>query len=359
MNLKDFKLDNVVHYIYKNKFIALFLIFMLNLPILSKNIGLSWIIVSLALFTSVVNNSFQIFGTFFLINKKTPKLKMFLFILIIFILTIFFSWIFCNHQIHFEKLNSIPYSNNLMLSSFLAPFVLMLLTYKKIPVSTTFLFVSLFSSTDVLHSIVSKTLHMYILAFLIGFILWKYIYPVIMKYLNRYVDLNKANENIKFWFVLQYFSTALLWFAWLFSNMSSVLVFAPREFSIKDLILLFILAGFVIYYLVDNMGGSMQHIVKNKQGTSNVKSATIINIIYGILIYIFQFEVNIPISTTWVFIGLMGGREFAITSNSNIAIISSIAQKNAVKKIILDFLYATIGVIISLSFVYIVKFIGI
>ena len=189
-----------------------------------------------------------------------------------------------------------------------------------------------------------------------GFILWKYIYPFFANKIQKYMNFTLLEvNNEKFWFIMQYLSTALLWFSWLFSNMSSALVFVPRQFDVKSLFVLLLFSSVIIYYLIDNMGGNMQQLIKNKKNTDNIKAATMINIVYGCLIYIFQFSVNIPISTTWVFIGLIAGREMAITSSKNILVVSDIIHKNSVKRIIFDLLHAVLGVIISLGFAMISK----
>lgn len=356
MVLENFRIKNIAQFLIENKLIFVFVILLSLLPMIFHNTGFAWITTILALFTSIANNSFQIFGTFFLINKKTPKWKMFLFIFGVFAVIILASWFLFNKELHFGKLNSIPYNNNLNIFHFLSPFVLIYLTHKKIPVSSTFLFTTLFSSGAVVHTILTKTIHIYILSFVFGFVLWKYIYPFFATKIQKYMksELLEMN-NEKFWFTMQYISTALLWFSWLFSNMSSALVFIPRQFDIKSLGILLLFSGIIIYYLIDNMGGNMQQLIKNKKNTDDIKSATMINIVYGCLIYIFQFSVNIPISTTWVFIGLIAGREIAITSSQNILIVSEIIHKNSVKRVIFDLLHAVLGVIISLGFAMISK----
>ena len=356
MDLENFKIKSITKYLMANKLIFIFVVLLSLLPLVFNDIGFAWITSILALSTSITNNSFQIFGTFFLINKKTSKMKMFLFIFGVFIVIILSSWFLFDKELHFGKLNSIPYDERLNIFYFLSPFVLIYLTHKKIPVSSTFLFTTLFSSGAVLHTILTKTVHIYILSFMISFVLWKYIYPFFLNKFEKYFNFKfSESDNSNFWFIIQYLSTALLWFSWLFSNMSSALVFIPRQFDIKSLLILFLFAGFIIYHLIDNMGGDMQQLIKNKKNTDNIRSATMINIVYGLLIYIFQFSVNIPISTTWVFIGLIAGREMAITSSQNILIVSNIVHKNSVKKVIFDLLHAVVGVIISLGFAMIAK----
>jgi len=45
---------------------------------------------------------------------------------------------------------------------------------------------------------------------------------------------------------------------------------------------------------------------------TDVRAATIVDFVYAIILFYFKIASNIPMSTTWVFIGLLGGRELAI-----------------------------------------------
>jgi hypothetical protein len=66
----------------------------------------------------------------------------------------------------------------------------------------------------------------------------------------------------------------------------------------------------VIFY---RSGGAIQKIVTTKTNTRDIRSATIIDFIYGWILLFFKELSNIPMSTTWVFLGLLAGRELAMT----------------------------------------------
>ena len=70
------------------------------------------------------------------------------------------------------------------------------------------------------------------------------------------------------------------------------------------------LLGYIFY----THGGKIQSVVLNKQGTRYVRSATIINVVYIGVLYFFKELNNLPMSTTWVFVGLLAGRELAIST---------------------------------------------
>ena len=66
-------------------------------------------------------------------------------------------------------------------------------------------------------------------------------------------------------------------------------------------------------YIFKSKGGKIQEIVNLKANTRNIRSATIIDFIYGIFLFVFGNLNPISMSTTWVFIGILAGRELAIT----------------------------------------------
>jgi len=61
-------------------------------------------------------------------------------------------------------------------------------------------------------------------------------------------------------------------------------------------------------------GGAIQKVVLDKTGTRYARSATIINIIYSVVLFYFKELNDLPMSTTWVFVGLLCGRELAIST---------------------------------------------
>jgi len=61
-------------------------------------------------------------------------------------------------------------------------------------------------------------------------------------------------------------------------------------------------------------GGKIQKIVVEKTGTRFVRSATMIDLVYAFILLFFKQYNDIPMSTTWVFVGLLCGRELAIST---------------------------------------------
>ena len=100
-------------------------------------------------------------------------------------------------------------------------------------------------------------------------------------------------------------------------------------------------------------GGKIQQIVLEKQHTRYVRSACIIDGAYFLCLYFFKELNNIPMSTTWVFVGLLCGRELAISTVSN----GSYRLKNVFPIVGKDFMKMMIGLGASLGIVLTIHYI--
>ena len=110
----------------------------------------------------------------------------------------------------------------------------------------------------------------------------------------------------------------------------------------------FVALLFIICY---KRGGEIQNIIKLKTNTQDIRSATIIDIVYAcILIYFLNLN-NIPMSTTWVFLGVLAGREIALYNR-----LRFITEKKVYKYILKDFTKAVIGLAVSILVVLIINY---
>jgi len=111
------------------------------------------------------------------------------------------------------------------------------------------------------------------------------------------------------------------------------------------LVIVFFIAG--LGYIFYQRGGKIQEIVLAKQSTKYVRSATMIDLVYAFLLLYFKQMNNIPMSTTWVFVGLLCGRELALntglTKKGNLKSIFPIVAK--------DFLKLIVGLLVSVAIV--------
>jgi hypothetical protein len=156
-----------------------------------------------------------------------------------------------------------------------------------------------------------KSIQGYLLAFVVGFIVYMVLSSLLEKRFMRKDSEGNVTPPNRTWIVLQWLSTGFLWSMWLIQDLANVFVYMPRSLSAWHLVMsLTVLVGMqaVIFY---QAGGAIQKVVTEKTNTTDVRSATIIDLVYGLILLYFKQLNNIPMSTTWVFLGLLAGRELA------------------------------------------------
>ena len=100
-------------------------------------------------------------------------------------------------------------------------------------------------------------------------------------------------------------------------------------------------------------GGKIQKIVLEKSGTRYVRSATIVDLVYAFILLFFKQYNDIPMSTTWVFVGLLCGRELAIATISG----GSYKIKSVWPIVGRDFLKMMIGLGVSVAIVLCIHYV--
>ena len=261
----------------------------------------------LAAYSVIANDSIQTLGTFLASNKAHFKwYTLWVAASIMMVFTIVYGWVNYDGDISYGRLTRIPFQEVQWYHA-MAPAVLLLLTRKGIPVSTTFLVLSAFASFTVLEKVLMKSIVGYGVAALAAYVIW----VVLERYINEKQD---HPEHVKFWRVGQWVTSGWLWFAWLQHDMANIAVFLPRQLMVGDLMMVLISSVAILGYVFYTGGGRIQEVVINKHGTRFARSSTIINLVYAFILFFFKELNDLPMSTTWVFVGLLTGRELAISS---------------------------------------------
>jgi hypothetical protein len=263
----------------------------------------------LAAYAVIANDSVQTLGTFIASNIRVFKWYwLWLAASVVLAFTIIYGWHINDGDISYGRLNKIP-PIEIQWYHAAAPAVLVLLTRIGIPVSTTFLVLSVFASTVVLEKMLMKSVVGYGLSAIVAYVLW----IVLSKFINEKFNTVKKGSR-KYWRTAQWLSTGFLWFSWLSHDMANIAVFLPRELPFD--IMIGAIAVLVIWLgvIFRSHGGKIQRIVLEKTGSRFMRSATIIDLIYACILYFFKELNDIPMSTTWVFVGLLTGRELAIAT---------------------------------------------
>lgn len=299
----------------------------------------------LSMYACVSNDIIQTLGTFLSVNKKTPFYYLWAFSVFVLTVTIVTGWVVNDGDMSFGLLTRIPVTPEFTFLYLLPPIILILLTRWGIPVATTFLVLSVFSVSDVsvIWMMLTKSVLGYVIAFVVAIIIYNIIGRPIERYFY-YTQKRSGNDKIsKWWIVAKWCSTAFIWSQWLVQDSAKLFVYLPRKASLSELI--FVLICFTIFLgiLTYNRGGDIQKIVKMKTNVQDPRSATIIDIIYAFLLLYFINLNNVPMSTTWVFIGLLAGREIALYQRLRFE-----SPKKMYKHIIKDLYKVTLGLIVSI-----------
>lgn len=263
----------------------------------------------LAAYSVIANDSVQTLGTFIGSNIKFFKWYwLWLAASVVLIGTITYGWYINDGDIAYGRLAKIPYQE-IQWYHAAAPLVLVILTRVGIPVSTTFLVLSVFASTVVLEKVLVKSIVGYGVAAVTAYLLWM----VISRFMNEKYDKVKK-EHRKFWRTAQWLATGFLWYSWLSHDMANIAVYLPRQLSVELLIGVQAVLVLGLAYIFYSSGGKIQQVVLEKSGTRFMRSATIIDLVYALILIYFKQMNSIPMSTTWVFVGLLTGRELAIAT---------------------------------------------
>ena len=270
------------------------------------------------------------------------------------ICTISYGWWAYDGDISYGRLTRIPYQE-IQWYHAVAPGILLLLTRIGIPVSTTFLVLSAFASTVVLEKMLVKSVVGYGLAAVVAYICW----IGISKFINEKFDEITTPWKISFWRNAVWVSSAYLWAAWLMHDVANIAVYLPRQLDISLLITVIVFFTVLLFYIFYIQGGPIQKVVLDKTGTRYARSATIINTIYAAVLYYFKVLNDLPMSTTWVFVGLLCGRELAIaTMNKDykFAYVFPLIGKDFLKMIF--GLSVSVGIVLAIHYIIIPNRIG-
>ncbi|NBC24353.1 MAG: hypothetical protein GVX78_01910 [Bacteroidetes bacterium] len=331
-----------------------------------------WVGFFLASYSVVGNDVIQTLGTFLTSNEdRAPWWTLWLFAAGILSIALIYG--FLQNDISYGRLERFTAPEVMPWYYLLPPIVLLLITRSGIPVSTTFMILTLFSIQDLpadlstlmgsifdteqkLGGMIYKSVLGYIIALSSGLI----IFTAISRFTERIFVLNPIPKGQRYiWTIIQWCTTAFLWFQWLSQDLANIYVYfgGGDDLNVFEFIVsLFIIVG-LLGYIFYRKGGAVQDIVRSKFNTADIRSATFIDLIYGIILYIFKYDYfgiwggKIPMSTTWIFVGLLAGREMGIV----------LVQNRYVARSILNMLFSDLGkiffgLVVSIGLVFLIKY---
>ncbi|MCB0705718.1 MAG: hypothetical protein KDC34_10430 [Saprospiraceae bacterium] len=333
-----------------------------------------WLGFALASYSVVGNDVIQTLGTFLTSNEKRVQWwVLWLYAGLI------LSYVLINgymlSDIDYGRLDKFTFPEIYNWYYLLPPLVLLVITRWGIPVSTTFMILTLFSLSDIpndlgamagsvfdtgtkLGGMIQKSMMGYLIAFSAAIVIYLSISRLTEKY---FIEHPITKNGSILWTIGQWFTTGFLWFQWLTQDLANIYIYLKGgmeltvvQFSISLVILLGLL-GYIFY----SRGGSVQQVVREKTNTADIRSATFVDLIYGIILYIFKDDYfglwggKLPMSTTWVFIGLLAGRELGIRLSLEKRITNKVG-----KMVVRDLGKIFFGLLVSIILVFLIKLIA-
>ena len=348
-----------------------------------------------AAYAVVGNDALQTLGTFIASNQQRHWTVLFAFAGTVLAVTFIVGWVINNGDPSFGRLSNANKYPEITVQWYhtLPPLVLLLVTRLGIPVSTTFMVLTIFATVGGFGSMIEKSLTGYALAFVVGL----GVYLLISRTLERYFDGSELSTHVPFgliglvgggfflsqyylfgtiddprvlvtgvglavaaeisalllafrvnrglyWVITQWVTTAYLWSIWLVQDFANIFVFLPRDLSAAQGFTGLVITLAFLAYTFANAGGPVQRILRTKTNVVDIRSATIIDFFYASLLFFFKEVSDIPLSTTWVFLGLIAGREygFALT-RSAVTLVAAVIDTAE------DAAKAFIGIVISID----------
>ncbi|WP_199564664.1 hypothetical protein [Parvularcula marina] len=349
----------------------------------------------LAAYAVVGNDALQTLGTFINSNRHLHWTILFAFAALILVVTFTYGWQVNDGDPSYGRLANTSKYPPIPIEWYhvLPPAVLVIITRLGIPVSTSFMVLTIFATLGGLGSMIEKSLIGYGVAFVTGFGVYMLVtrtfedwfkkndpeafvpYGMIAivgtvflasqyYYFGTISNINEMYVGIGcvlvleaiglgmalsvgrglYWVVAQWATTAYLWSIWLIQDFANIFVFLPRELTAAEgfgaMVIILLLLGLTFA----NGGGPVQRILRTKTAVTDIRSATIVDFIYASLLFFFKELSEIPMSTTWVFLGLIAGREyaFAILTRATRFIVAVIDTGEDIAK-------AFIGIVLSID----------
>ncbi|TWU45078.1 hypothetical protein Q31b_02490 [Novipirellula aureliae] len=292
----------------------------------------------LAAYSIVANDAIQTLGTFLSSNAKRPWWLLWAFACTVLMVVFVYGWIANDGDVSFGRLSKFPQpAGGITWLHIVPPIIILFLTRFGIPVSTTFLVLAVFAPGN-MTSMLSKSM----LGYLVSFFVAIGVYFLISKSFEKRIADSASKPAARYWYALQWISTAFLWSQWLMHDLANIFVYLPRKLNVPYFFFATIVMLGLHALIFSRRGGEIQQIVTSKTNTSDIRSATLIDFIYGFILVIFKEYSNMPMSTTWVFLGLLAGRETAIS-----LLLKAPPLKQTSGIIFRDASKATVGLVVS------------
>ena len=137
---------------------------------------------------------------------------------------------------------------------------------------------------------------------------------------------------------------------WLVQDMANIFVYLPRNLDFASMCICTLIFCIGLCILVLNGGGPIQGVLRSKTNTSDLRSASVIDLMFALCLLYRAFLSSFPLSTTWVFLGLLAGREIAlrIKEAQSELVFTNHVSGNLTQVLGSDLGKASVGLVVSL-----------
>ena len=111
---------------------------------------------------------------------------------------------------------------------------------------------------------------------------------------------------------LQWLATGWLWSQWLIQDLANIFIYLPRHPGPGAMAFALGVLCLGVCLLVAEGGGAIQAILQRKSGLQAPRASAALSLVYGLILALLAIWGREPLSTTWVFLGLLAGRELAL-----------------------------------------------
>lgn len=225
-----------------------------------------------------------------------------------------------------------------------------ILTRYGIPVSTSLLILSVFATSSTIWKMVSKSVMGYAIAFIVAYVLRFAVitlYEKITQESKKFWWFDRVSDHVN-WRYLQWMSTWYLWAVWLMHDMANIAVYLPRQMWIEYLLFTLVLIVWGLFYIFWKRWWKIQNIVSTKTWTDYIKAATLIDFVYACVLLYFKELNSVPMSTTWVFVWLLAGREIALSHFT----LHGKTLRKVFPMVLKDFAKVLLGLVLSIGLAF-------
>jgi hypothetical protein len=207
------------------------------------------------------------------------------------------------------RLDPFPLPDPFRLADLLPLGALLLLTRLGLPVSTSFLVLTALAPPQ-LGGMVRKSLAGYGVAFALAALAYGLLAPWLEGPPTSEGEEKASAEA--FWLRLQWLATLALWSQWLVQDLANIYVYLPRRLNLAELLATLVVLCGAVALLVTLGGGPIQERLRSKCDSANPRATAVISLLYGGVLLLFLGGDRLPLSTSWLFLGLLAGREVGL-----------------------------------------------